>query len=999
MQQVPRQMAFPHGDAFYRLHPPGGALTAGRAGRQHRWRKAVEMTIRSDGIAGQLRGLVSGRVYDDPLHLALYSTDASIYQIRPRCVVLPRSFEDLQAAVQFAAESGIPIAARGAGSGLAGESLCNGIVMDTTTLLNQVIELDADKGLVTCQAGVVLERLNAGLAKLGWQFGPDPASGTRASIGGIVANNSTGAHSIKYGYVEAHVESMKVVLASGEVATLKAVPAGQIDKLRNASDRASQLAVAIHDLLACQQQAIANRWPRSQRNRSGYNLHRATQDGQVNPHRLVCGSEGTLAVIGEVTLRLVRRPKVKALVQLHFATLDDMARAAAAVYNLKPAACELMDATLAGIARKAYRHFAQALPPTDVAASLIVEYDGDTLDEVKEKLAQVPRAIDWAVKWNEVIDPAEQKMIWSARKAAVPLLFRMPGKKQPVPFIEDVAVPVEKFPDYIHGLNAILERYGTPVCYFAHAGHGECHTRPYLDLHDPAEVDKMCSIAKETYQLVWSLGGTISGEHGEGLSRVAYIQQQYGPLYDLMRQVKTIFDPAGTLNPGKIIGDDPEIGRKNLRFQNLTRPDRLKTKLVFAGDEFVDTIEKCNGNGECRTRESGGTMCPIFRVVGEEDASPRAHANMMRHYITGLLDEKVLGSAEFKRCADFCVNCKMCRIECPSAVDVPKLMLEARAQYVARRGLTRAELTLSRAKLNCAINSAMAPIANMVMGLKPFRVLLEKIGGVDRRRQLPRFDFGSFLWRHGMSGAHRGTAPTDRVSYFVDLFANYNDHSLARATVAVLRHNGIDVHLPKQTGCGMPAIDYGDVRFAQQDAAYNLRHLIPEIRAGRKVVCSEPTAALCLKEEYRYLDDSPEARQLADGTYELCSYLLGLHRQAKLRTDFQPVNLHFGYHAPCHVKAMEVGYPGVELVKLVPGAKVTIIDRGCCGVAGTYGFQQRNFETSMKAGEGLFEALKEPSIQYGLSECSTCKMQMEQGSGKYCYHPVKVLAMGYGLAF
>jgi FAD/FMN-containing dehydrogenase len=266
------------------------------------------MAATTQMIGEKLRTLVSGRVYDDPLHLALYSTDASIYQIRPTCVVLPRSIEDMQATVQFAAENGIPIAARGAGSGLAGESLCSGIVMDTTQLFNQVVLLDADQGLVTCQAGVVLERLNAGLAKLGWQFGPDPASGTRASIGGITANNSTGAHSIKYGYVEAHVDSMKVVLADGQITTLRSVPAGEIDNLRGSSSRSDQLAVAVHDLLAPQQAAIANRWPKSQRNRSGYNLHRAMLDGYVNPHRLVTGSEGTLAVIGEVTLRLVRRP-------------------------------------------------------------------------------------------------------------------------------------------------------------------------------------------------------------------------------------------------------------------------------------------------------------------------------------------------------------------------------------------------------------------------------------------------------------------------------------------------------------------------------------------------------------------------------------------------------------------------------------------------------------------------------------------------------------------
>ncbi len=980
------------------------------------------MAMTPHKLANALRSRITGTVYDDPLHLALYSTDASIYQIRPQCVVLPRSFQDMQQTVAFAAENGIPIVARGAGSGLAGESLCRGIVMDTTTFYGQVGELDADLGLVTCQAGVVLERLNAGLASLGWQFGPDPASGTRASIGGIVANNSTGAHSIKYGYTEAHIESLKVILPDGEVATLRGVPVEQIDSLRGSSNRGAQLNVAIHDLLAPQQKAIADRWPKSERNRSGYNLHRAMEGGCVNLHRLISGSEGTLAVVGEATLRLVRRPKVKALMQLHFATIDDSARAAAAAFRMNPAACELMDAALADVARKAYPHYSKALPPPGVAASLLIECDGDTLDEVRDKLAAFPKAINWAVKHNEVLDPADQKMIWSARKAAVPLLFRVPGKKQPVPFIEDIAVPVDRFAEYIHGLQAILEKHGTPVCYFAHAGHGECHTRPYLDLHEPAEVDKMVAIAEQTYEMIWGLGGTISGEHGEGLVRAAFIKRQYGPLYEVMREVKKIFDPAGILNPGKIINDDPDVMRKDLRFHNRARPERLKTQLIFRDDEFVSEIERCNGNGECRSHEPGGTMCPIFRAVGEEDASPRAHANMMRHYITGLLDEEVLASPAFKRAADFCVNCKMCRMECPSAVDVPKLMLEARAQYVARRGLTRTELTLSRAHLSCAVNSAFAPIANVLGRFGPFRLLLEKLTGVDRRRQLPSFDFGSFLKRyrksaengHGQqmhagsgSGAPAATPadaavpaqgePLDRVSYFIDLFANYNDHSLARAAIGVLRHNGIDVNLPPQTDAGMPAIDYGDMTLARKAIAYNLEHLTPQVRAGRKIICSEPTAALCLKEEYLCLDDSPAAHQVAGATQELCSYLLDLHRRGHLRTDFHPMPMHFGYHAPCHVKVMEIGRPGAELVRLIPGTSVTIIDRGCCGTAGTYGFQKKNFDTSMKAGEPLFEALREPGIQYGLSECSTCRMQMEQGSGKGCYHPIKVLAMAYGL--
>jgi len=949
------------------------------------------MTVTAESAAQRLREIVTGEVYCDALHRALYSTDASIYQIRPLCVVLPRSVEDIVATVRFAAEVGVPIVARGGGSGLAGESLCTGIVMDMSRHLDKILHFDADAGVVTCQPGVILERLNAAAANSGWQFGPDPASGTRASIGGIISNNSTGAHSIKYGYTDAYVESLKVVLADGELVELSAIPASQLGGGAGGTDRTIQLAAALRDLLEPQQDLIAAHMPKSQRNRAGYGLDKALRDGRVNLHRLVAGSEGTLAVIVEATLRLVRIPQIKGLLQLHFASLDEMARAVPVLWPLKPATTELTDAMLARLARQAYPQYGRVLPPESVAASLLVEFDGDSDEEVAEKIRQARAAIDWTVSSQEVLDAEGQQMVWSARKAAVPLLFRRPGKTQPIPFIEDAAVPVERFGEYMAGLQDIINAHGIDACYYAHAGHGEVHTRPFLNLRAPDHVEKMCSIAEKTYELVWSLGGTISGEHGEGLVRAQFIRRH----------------PQEILNPGKIINDDPQVMRKNLRVRHAIRRDRLETKLIFRDDEFADEIERCNGNGQCRTREPSVTMCPIFRVTGEEDASPRAHANMMRHYITGLLDEEVLGSDDFKRMADFCVNCKMCRLECPSAVNVPKLMLEAKAQYAARRGLTPAELTLSHAMANCILNSLTAPAANLFVNFKPFRVLLEKLTGIDRRRELPRFAFGSFTWRQELAQAigaapgdgRHGGEPIDRVAYFVDMFANYNDHSVARATIAVLRHNGIEVHLPKQTGSGMPAIDYGDLRLARRAVRYNIQHLAEAVRAGYKIVCSEPTAALCLKDEYLCLDDSPEAHLVAENTFELTDYLRGLLNQGKLDTDFQPVNMHFGYHAPCHLKAMEIGYPGLELIRQIPGVEVTVIERGCCGIAGTFGFQKKNFEMSMAAGAGLFEALADEQIDFGLSECSTCKMQMEQGTGKYTYHPIKVLAMAYGLEF
>jgi anaerobic glycerol-3-phosphate dehydrogenase C subunit len=391
-------------------------------------------------------------------------------------------------------------------------------------------------------------------------------------------------------------------------------------------------------------------------------------------------------------------------------------------------------------------------------------------------------------------------------------------------------------------------------------------------------------------------------------------------------------------------------------------------------------------------------------VVRDEAASPRAHANVMRAFLTGLFDEDVRASDDFKRMADYCVNCKMCHLECPSAVNVPKLMLEAKAQYVAARGLTRTEFVLSRSELVSRLNSALAPLVNVFMHAGWFRALLEAITGIDRRRTMPRFAFRTGYTRllkrmRSRNGRSDGAgAPVDRVAYFLDLYADYNDPALADAVLDVLWHNHVEVILPPQKGCGMPAIDYGDLKCGKRSLHFNVAELARVVRRGYKVICSEPTAALTLKEEYLDVERSPDAELVAANTFELCDYLWRLHSAGKLQTDFGPMEVTFGYHAPCHLKALNVGFPGESLVKLIPGVEVRHIDQGCCGIAGTFGFQKKNFDVSMQAGSRLLQALNDPVIELGMSECSTCKMQMEQGTGKSTIHPIKLLAQAYGNA-
>ena len=952
------------------------------------------MAIDPESVARDLRERVDCPVLDDALTRALYATDASIYQIVPTCVVLPQSIDDLVACVRYAAETGTPIVGRGGGSGLAGESLTTGIVLDCSRYLDRVVETDLDDDWVRCQPGVVLERLNTALANVGRLFGPDPSSANRATIGGVVANNATGAHSIKYGYTDAYVEELTVVLADGRVERFAPTP---IDNSEDESE--NRWAHEVCRIVQANLHLIDQHMPVAKRNRSGYALDKIIRDGSIHLGRLIAGSEGTLALIAEAKLRVVRRPAVRGLLQLNFESLDAMARAVPVAVAHHPATCETMDGKLMELARQAYPRYRDVLP-AGVAASLVIEHDGDDLDEVREKIDRTRRAIDSATTAEEVLDPADQQAIWAARKAAVPLLFRRPGPAQPVPFIEDIAVPPHRLAEFIAGLDEILTRHDVEAALYAHAGDGELHTRPFLDLHDPTDVAKMRSVGLETFRLAWSLGGTISGEHGDGLVRAEFIARQYGPLYDVMRQVKRLFDPDDIMNPGKIICDETGVMTRNLRFEHRRLPERLASpKLIWRAGELVDEIERCNGNGQCRSLDAAGAMCPTFRALRDEAASPRAHANMLRMWITGRLDESILYSDAFKSAVATCVSCKACHQQCPSAVNVPKLMLEARAQIASRRGLTFTEWLLARSDASSALGSATAPLANAALRNGWFRAAMERIAGIDRRRPMPEFARGAFI-RHARRRLQERPIdgePVGRVAVFFDTYANRHDHRLAAALVDVLLHNRIEVVVPDQVGCQMPAMVYGDVETAKAGLTRNIAGLSDAVRDGYTVVSAEPTATLCLRSEALDLIDNDDARLVAENTQDACEYLRALHRAGQLRTDMHPIPLTVGYHTPCHLGAMSIGRPGAELLDLVPELTVERIEAGCCGLAGTFGFQRKAFDVSMAAGERLADALRNDRFDAGLTECATCKMQMELAGGKPTWHPIVLLARAYGL--
>jgi len=949
-------------------------------------------------IAAELTCIVKGDVFADTLHRAAYSSDASIYQITPSCVVCPRDADDVAAVIGYARDKRISIAARGAGSGVAGESLCSGIVLDVSRYMNRIISAADDGQLVTCEPGVVLDELNNHLATYSRKIGPDPSTADRAVIGGCVANNATGAHSLQFGYIGDYVEKVEAVLADGSLVEL--TNSMYPDEIRN--EGLKKITQACIGLLEGKQSIIARALPRTKRNSSGYNLAGVCHDGRINLARLMAGSEGTLAIFTKITLRTVPLPKAKGLLQLEFDSLEKMARAAPIIVAKGASACELMDKVLIGMAIEHLPRYKDILP-ADAAATLLVEHIGETPEEVKEKISVTDSAIGAiAVGRTVILNEQTQKRLWKARKDAVPLLDGRRGKKRPVPFIEDVSVENDKLGEYITGLQRIGAKYDIAMSYYGHAGDGELHIRPYLDLGEQGDVEKMVRIANEAFALAWSLGGSVSGEHAVGLVRAAFLRRQYGDeFYDLLCRVKKIFDPDGLLNPGKIISDDADVMTSNLKAQRRVLPDRTlgQSGIFFEQDEIALELEQCSGCGVCRAKEPELRMCPVFRAFGDELNSSRAKMNVLRFWATGQMSEEEFDSAEFRKFLDLCVNCKACSIECPAGVDVSKIIAAARAEYARRKGLSRAQLALGHNRYLSWLGSIFAPISNFVMGLGVTRWILEKTAGIDRRRVMPRFASGSFLaaGRKYLEACGPVENPIEKVAYFVDTYANFNDHELGYAVIDVLRNNGIEVTLPKQRPAPLPAIVYGDVKTARRDLSYSVKYLAEAVRKGYRIICSEPSAALCLKQEPRHYVQGDDAKLVSANTFELMEYLLWLERQGKLKKAERKISKQYVYHTPCHLFAIDAYGASIELLKKLCGLDIVDLKAGCCGLAGTFGMQKKNYELSEKISQNLKKALAGTPAQIVLTECAACGMQIEHISGKPTQHPIKVLAWAYGL--
>jgi FAD/FMN-containing dehydrogenase/Fe-S oxidoreductase len=991
-------------------------------------------------IAEDLKGFFQGELHFDALTRTLYSTDASIFQVQPMGVAVPRDEADVQALVRYAAEQRLPLVPRGAGTGVAGEALGSGLVVDLSQHFRQIVEVGTDT--VRVQPGVTLRDLNARLEREGRRFAPDCASADTCTLGGMLATNASGSRLLKHGYTRDHVAALRVVLDNGDAVSAARVGAWSGDQAPTLRDQAPTLrdqaptlggqappsgdkAATLGDKTATQEDGNGIHWhdivstvtvlleqnaelirgggPRTPFDRCAYHLRDVLRDGLLDMPRLLVGSEGTLGVFTEATLRTVPLAAGQALVLLGFASIEAALEAVQRALPGGPSACELIDRRLLSLARTSEAGRVAAVVPPEAEAVLLVEYEADTpraaRDAVLELADRLYRTDRLALCAAPAFEPDAIDRLWQIREVALPSLYSLRGGSQPVPFIEDVAVPLDELPRYLHGVQEVLKQHETTASFMIHAGTGQVHARPFLNLDRPEEVARLTAIAEAVHTLALQLGGTISTQHGTGLARTPWVARQYGPLFPLFRQVKAIFDPHGIFNPGKIVGPDPQLPPWPLRTAAPLQADLPARVLRWQPGDVRKESASCNGCGQCRIDAATQRMCPIFHATHSEAAAPRAKANLLRHLLQEKTDPRLLSSDDVRGIADLCVNCKMCALECPAHVNVPKLMLEAKAANVAEHGLDRKDWFQARTETFARLGSAFAPLVNHFLASPSFRWVLEKLIGLSRERRLPRLAARPFLrraLRKGWSRKPRSSRP--RVAYFVDVYANYVDPQIAEAVVAVLHHNGIDVYVPPdQHGCGMAALAYGDVETAREAAEHNLRLLGDVAREGYRIVCSEPTAALMLRRDYLDLVEDPDAQLVAAQTVEFTTYLWGLHQAGKLRTDFRPLDLALGHHVPCHLKALHHPPAAPALLSMIPGLRVHTIDVSCSGMAGTYGLRAENYHTSQAAGRRMLLELQRPRVLFGSTECGTCRMQMEDGAGKRTLHPAQYLALAYGI--
>ncbi len=962
-----------------------------------------------------LRRETGGDIRTDEVSRTLYSTDASIYQVMPLGVCFPRGKDEVSAIVSLANRFQIPLLPRAGGTGLAGQTVNEAVVLDFSHHMADLLEVNQEERWVRVQPGMVYAAMNRQLKDLGLMFGPDPASGDRAGIGGIVGNNATGSHSIMYGMAVDHVMECEVVLSDGTIAQFGPRTPAELPQYAARSGLEGLAYQKLIDVANNHGETVRQGTPKHWRRCGGYNLFRFVDrvpespyirrdSGRFNLAQLMAGSEGTLGVMTEFKLNLVPTPSQTALAIVHFDDAYSALDATQVILETGPSAVELLDTLTMNLCRTrpAFKALLDRFVIGDPNSVLVTEFYGESTAALADKIKKLEGHLKKSgVNFTAIVPlmtPENQAPVWKVRKAGLGLLLSRRGDFKPIAFVEDTAVPVAHLADHITRLVDFCHDLDTEVAYYAHASGGCLHVRPLINTKSQDELEKMTKISHFTLKLMHEYGGSFSSEHGDGRARSWLNEAFFGPdLFQLFREIKHTFDPQNLMNPGNVVDGDPLT--ENLRFGSDYAHVTVHEKLDFSYDQgFHRAIEMCNGAGVCR--KHSGTMCPPYMVTGEEEHSTRGRANMLRAALTGKIPVERLTEKRMYETMDLCVSCKACKTECPSSVDMAKIKLEFLAHYYDKNGTPfRARLFGNIHRLNRLLSGPLAPIANWIGRLPLTKLINDRLLGIGKTRQLPSFAAKPFTsWfrdTHPQGGRSGSTGEGKRVVLFHDTFNTYNDPHVAIAATRVLEAAGFEVILPGHNCCGRPMLSKGLLEDARKLAKETIDALYPFAAAGLPIVGLEPSCLLSFRDDYHYLlPDDERVPLVSENAYLFEEFMANLALDNQLDLKFKLEQKEILLHGHCHQKSL-VGTETAHQALGLTGAKVHEVDSGCCGMAGSFGYEKEHVELSLAMGErALFPAVRATKDQTIVAAAGTsCRDQIRDGTGRRAYHPAEILAL------
>ena len=935
-------------------------------------------------LEASLKNKLSGEVHFDTITKTLYSTDASNYQIEPIGVVVPKNAEDISNALEIASSYEVAILPRGSGSSLAGQAVGHSLVIDLSKYLNQILEVNSEEKTVRVQSGMFLEQLNRGLKQYGLMFGPDPSSARIATIGGVVGNNGTGAHSILYGMAGDNVEACHLLLKKGEHIDL------------SESTNGNPLYQKLNHLREKYTKKIKTDFPRHWRRASGYSLNYFL-DKSFNPAKLLAGSEGTLGLTTEYTLKLVDRPPHTGLVILQFDSMVRAMEAVPSILEVNPSAIELIDKYLIDLTREnpSYSRMLTFIDG-DPEAILVVEFYGEIASEIEKKAKNLHshlKARNIFCSLNYALTPESQANVWEVRKAGLGLLMSKRDEYKPIPCIEDTSVPIESLPSYVTDIEDLIKRLGTRAGIYGHASAGCLHIRPQVNLKTENGIHVMGELTGEAFKLALKYGGVMSGEHSDGLQRSYLNERLFGQeLYGAMKELKSVFDPEGIFNPGKVVDGPSPVD--NLRFGKSYKPQTIKTYLDWSSDNgFTGAVEMCSGQGVCRKLEEG-IMCPSYIATRNEKDTTRARANVLSAVVSGKLAKDAMTSEEIHEVFDLCLSCKACKSECPSGVDAAKMKLEFMAHYHDDHGFSMRDRFFGYVHEFSRFSSHVPSLSNTMINSKLSRQLLSKLG-VHTQRSLPNLSNQNFIKWFNNRTQLTNKNTDNKVVYFHDTWATYYHPEVGKAAVKLLEAAGLEVIIVEnRVCCARPMLSKGMIEPAKNRALQNVTLLAPYAKQGVSIVGTEPSCILTFRDEYLdLLPTNEDAVILSKNSYVLDEFLFHLHNTGQLKINWKENGPDVFYHGHCHQRSFVGSKSALDMITL-SGCTVTESKAGCCGMAGSFGYESEHYDVSQTIAEDrlLPSIRKTPSDTVIAVSGVSCRHQVQDFSDRKTKHIAEVLA-------